>query len=259
MQNFLPLTVLIILLACTTVNSQPKFYFSPQDTILVDPGATTTLEIRVVDFTEIVEARFSIRWDPAVSDLIELTDTHPNLNVAPENYTINNDEGYLTFALGSYDAVSCDNPAASLPDSALFFIASFTGLEGTTDVYFTDDPTGLFFTRMSTCPLDILCFCIDTAQIQVNPMPTSSSLALKEEPATAIVPNPSGGWLTLVAPKDRSLPVSVRIVDSGGKEWAHIDRPTSFLVDGRGLIPGFYYIIVLWKDGRQEVLPVVRL
>ncbi|MCB0705241.1 MAG: T9SS type A sorting domain-containing protein [Saprospiraceae bacterium] len=257
MRKILLLVVCAVLFASTMVHAQPTFYFAPEDTLTINSGETSSLEIRTLDFTLLQEIRFSVRWDPDVTELLEFTDLHPDMDIAPEAFMINNEAGYFTLSWRAYNDYDCESLGISLPDSSTLFSLNFLGVEGISDVAFSNDPTGIYVTRVNACPLDISCNHSSVGHIKVLGMPTSEFSLSEKQAATGVFPNPSDGLLRLDIPDDRSLPASIRIIDSRGIEWLQIKQTRTPILDVSQLAPGLYFVELQWENNRREVLQVL--
>jgi gliding motility-associated-like protein len=171
MKRLLPLLVFFIaVVGLTKVYAQPTVYIFPEFD-LITAGETSCVEFRTADFTDILEMRFSVRWDP---DNILFTGVTPgSLNPNVTNLDLSDfdisqvDEGILTFIWKSEDVPDGDCPDNStgvtlFPDDQVLFELCFEGITGYSTVEITGDPEPIFVTREGSCPQDIMCFCNTT-------------------------------------------------------------------------------------------------
>lgn len=91
-------SALFFFLAATAL-AQPTVYLTP-DLVEVQTGDEFCLEFRTLDFTDLQEMRFSVRWDPEVVTLTDIPagSLNPNVaNLSIDDFTYDNDAGYLVF------------------------------------------------------------------------------------------------------------------------------------------------------------------
>lgn len=169
------LTWSFFLLGFTQLAAQPSLLIE-QDFVLVDEGDEACLSFTVLDFTDIVEVRFSVRWDPEVVTMQPINPASFNpamTNLTVADFVIDNDEGYFTFIWKSDDNVACPQNPVTLQDNEAMFEACFVGINGYTDVEISNDPEPVQVVRVNSCPIDI-CFgdcTLGTSFIAVNNQP----------------------------------------------------------------------------------------
>ncbi|MBR9920671.1 MAG: T9SS type A sorting domain-containing protein [Bacteroidetes bacterium] len=255
MKKFLLAVVCTLVLFLTYTHAQPTFYFAPEDTVQVNSEESSTIEIRTRDYTDLLEVRFTVRWTPGVIQVDSISDIHANLDYPADFFVIDNDAGYFTFSWQEYSTLLCNEPTATVPDSAAIFTVNFTGIEGITEIYFDDNPTEMFMTRTTACPANISCFCNSTGTIKVEGMPVSQS-KLEPQTKTTLSPNPSEGPIQLTIPEGMALPKSIQVFSAQGEMKISLKQPSSTFLDASTLSPGLYFIELKWAN-RKEILKVV--
>ena len=173
------LTLLVFVLALLGAGkalAQPTVYVFP-DFVQIDAGDETCVEFRTVDFTDIQEMRFSVRWDPEAVTLTNipvgsLNASMPNLDIG--DFTFDNVEGYLIFTWKIEDVPGCPGTAVTLPDEDVLFELCFQGITGYSEITITDDPEPVYVTRLNSCPQNIGLFmgggfiAVDNKPITIN-------------------------------------------------------------------------------------------
>lgn len=152
--------------------AQPTVYVDP-DFVLIDSTETTCVAFKTVDFTDIQEMRFTVRWNASALDLVDIpiASLNPSLtNLDISDFTIDQDEGYVIFTWKVQDIPGCPSTAVTLPDDVTLFELCFLGVQGYSEIEITDDPEDIYVTRLNSCPLDIGLF-IDNGFIAVDNQP----------------------------------------------------------------------------------------
>ena len=164
MKNISFLPVLSFLCMAQLAMAQPTFYLSP-DTLLVNQNDKACFEVKTRDFTELLTASFTIRWDTAVANGAEVTPTslHPELtNLTVADFEVNNGEGYLTFDWSNGVDCATANPSQGVtlvPDHQVLFEICFdaVGNNGSqTEIYFSDDPMDIAAQRVNANCVNIM-------------------------------------------------------------------------------------------------------
>ena len=119
------------------VTAQPTI-FTPTET--VEPGASISIDVSVVDFEDIVGMQFSVNWDSAVLQFENVS----NFNALPDYSAAN--FGTNSTHLGKLSTLWVDSQlyGISLNDSSILFTIVFTvmGTDNTTSlISISDDPT----------------------------------------------------------------------------------------------------------------------
>ncbi len=158
MKKLFPLLVLLIsMTTAVKLYAQPTVYMNP-DFVLVNSSASDCIQFRTLDFTDIQEMNFSVRWDPTVITNVNVPPASILPVLAP-NLTINIDEaeGYLTFEWKVNDQPGCppNTESLTLADESVLFEFCFEGVSGHTELLIGDDPVETYVTRANSCPYNI--------------------------------------------------------------------------------------------------------
>ncbi len=158
MKKLFPLLVLLFSLgSAVKLYAQPTVYMDA-NFVLVDSAQADCIQFKTLDFTDIQEMNFSVRWDPSVITNVNVPPGSINPSMAANAIiTINEAEGFLTFKWKVNDLPGCppNTESLTLPDQAVLFDFCFEGVNGYTDVTIGDDPEPIYVTRANACPLDI--------------------------------------------------------------------------------------------------------
>ena len=151
-------SALFFFLAATAL-AQPTVYLTP-DLVEVQTGDEFCLEFRTLDFTDLQEMRFSVRWDPEVVTLTDIPagSLNPNVaNLSIDDFTYDNDAGYLVFDWKVVETPPCPSAddVATLADGEVLFELCFGGLYGFTEVTIGNEPESIYVTRLNSCPQNI--------------------------------------------------------------------------------------------------------
>lgn len=118
------------------------------------PGDTICIEITVDNLVDVTNAQFTLNWDPAVLDFVEVTNLNTTLpaldNGAFNTSAMVTGQGQLPFAWADFFGAS-----NSLPDGAVLFEACFEvigTLGQTTDISFGNVPTPIQVGNISNTP-----------------------------------------------------------------------------------------------------------
>lgn len=133
----LPLVILAFLcLGNYSALAQPVFNLNGET---VCENSTTTIDITVAEFTDIISSQFTIRWDPNVMQIMDVTNINAAFGTDIQLGTYTNESDKLTVswfdnALGGI----------TLPEDDVFFTLNFEVVGGNSSVSmlsFSDDPT----------------------------------------------------------------------------------------------------------------------
>ena len=256
MKNRLLFIWLILFSFSLTLQSQPTIAPGPE-TQTVLSGEAAAIPFKTLDFTDILLVEFIVEWDPEVVHLDSeepFADFNPLLNLTGAEFLVDSAGGSFIFVwvLGELTDPCGPNSSVTIPDEEVLFTANFVGITGSTEVLIFDSPTGPYITRFSACPVNIGCFCDQTATINVEGEPSSTFAggALASAPIT-LFPNPSSHSFQLQWPDQLPEAERLQILDVHGKVfWDGTFRPnrswpTEFLP------AGLYFIRLLWKDGQS--------
>lgn len=159
MNRLLPLFFLGVALfvSLNKAYAQPTVFVDP-DFILIDSLEQTCVAFKTVDFTDIQEMRFTVRWNASALELVDIpvASLNPNLtNLDISDFTIDQAEGYVIFTWKVQDIPGCPSTAVTLADDVTLFELCFEGVQGYSEIEITDDPEDIYVTRLNSCPLDI--------------------------------------------------------------------------------------------------------
>ncbi len=158
MKKLFPLLVLLFgLSSAVKLYAQPTVYMDA-DFVLVDSAQADCIQFKTLDFTDLQEMNFSVRWDPSVITNVNVPpgSIHPSM-AANAIITIDETEGYLIFKWKINNLPGCppNSESLTLPDQAVLFDFCFEGVNGYTDVTISEDPEPIYVTRANICPMDI--------------------------------------------------------------------------------------------------------
>ncbi len=174
MKKLLPLLVLLIsITTAVKLYAQPTVYLDA-NFVLVDSGQSDCIQFRTLDFTDIQEMKFSVRWDPDVISSPVVNNILPALDngTTSLNIVIDEVEGYMTFDWKINQDPGCppNTESLTLADHTVLFDFCFTGEAGHTYITMGDDPLESYVTRANACPLNIGLF-TDEGFIAVKYLP----------------------------------------------------------------------------------------
>lgn len=254
------LTFLFLLFFTAQAFAQPKLYFSV-DTTVFSTGEIATLDLQANEFNRLQEMRFSLRWNPDVLQVdpaTAFTNFHPDLNIDPDNFIVNNQEGYFTFAWREEQGFSCNYDELDLPDGSVLFSISFTGaMGGSSEIYITDEPAEIYLTNLTSCPINIFCNCLDAHSFVEFLEDPSAQRDLSAQGLITIFPNPAESVLHWSVTKKQRLQI-VRIVDLFGKEWGTLISPTGNTLNISHLPAGYYLLELSWVNGQTAHQPFIK-
>ena len=140
MSKSIPGLLLFLFLAFSSRAEQPIFNISSAE---ANPGEIIEIDFHVDNFTNLILAQFSINWDPAVLEFVQVRNINADVNGLSESGSFNLvdfiDEGKIPFVW--FEPTT--NPE-SIPDGALFFTLAFEVIGApcqSTLVAITGDPT----------------------------------------------------------------------------------------------------------------------
>jgi gliding motility-associated-like protein len=173
MNRLLPL-LLLLGLSFVGVNkawAQPTVSVDP-DFQLVNTGDQLCLDFPTLDFTDLQEMRFTIRFNPdvvQVANIGNLNGMMTGLDIG--DFTIDNVEGYIIFDWKVEEVPGCPSGFVTLDDDEILFDVCFDAIStGYTEIEITDDPEPIYVTRLNSCPLNIGMF-VDDGFIAVDNNP----------------------------------------------------------------------------------------
>ncbi|MEM1220403.1 MAG: T9SS type A sorting domain-containing protein, partial [Bacteroidota bacterium] len=182
------------------------------------------------------------------------TDFHPSLELTDANFLIDQAGGSFLFV---WAFAELTNPCAAsssltIPDEEDLFTVHFVGITGNTEVFIFDSPLEPYITRFSACPVNIGCFCTQTATITVEGEPSSvfGGRSMNAAPIT-LFPNPASQSFQLQWPDQVPNAERLQILDVHGKVfWDDVFR-LDHLWSTEGMPAGLYFIRLLWNDGQS--------
>ena len=251
------LFIWLILFSCSlSLQAQPTIAPGPE-TQTVLSGDAATVPFKTLDFTDILFVEFIVEWDPAVAYLDPVqpfSDFNPLLNLTGTEFLVDSAGGSFIFIWAFGDLTDPCGPSTSvtITDEELLFTANFVGITGSTEVLIFDSPVGPYITRFSACPVNIGCFCDQTAIINVEGEPSSvlDGRSMNAAPIT-IFPNPTSQSFQLQWPGAVPNAERLQILDVHGK----VVWDDAFRLDHRwsteGMPAGLYFIRLLWNDGQS--------
>ncbi len=145
-------------LAINLALAQPTFTIAPPK-IVTMTGQTVCVSVNVVDFTDIIATKFSIRWDSSVLSspmVMGLNASVTGLDMG--DIVVNAANGYLTFNWSNGLPCQTAQTGVTLPDGASLFQICFTanGQYGKhTPVKITNSPMDRYVTRINSNCNDI--------------------------------------------------------------------------------------------------------
>jgi len=157
--------------------AQPTVYIEP-DFVLIDSLEQTCIEFKTMDFTDLQEMRFTVRYNPEAVTLVDIPPASLNplmtgLDIG--DFFIDAVEGYVIFTWKVEDIPGCPPTDVTLADESVLFALCFEGIEGYSEITITDDPEDIYVTRLNSCPLDIGMF-IDNGFIAVDNQPLTVNI-----------------------------------------------------------------------------------
>lgn len=174
MKRHLRLIVLgLALLGMQKVIAQPTVFADPSF-IFINTGDNACIEFKVLDFTDIQEMRFSIRWNPNTIENVTVTPASLNASMPGldlSDITIDEVDGSLVFIWKVENVPGCPTSDVTLPDNDVLFELCFDGVIGYTEMEIGDDPEPIYVTRTNSCPLNINLFTSTEIFIAVNNLP----------------------------------------------------------------------------------------
>ena len=114
-------------------------------TIDGEEGSTVCIPVTVTDFTDIASLQFSLEWDPAVLEYVELANTDA-LGITGGNVNdMNKDNGSLTIAWTDPNAAGVTLADGTTIFEMCFIVRGAVGTSGT--ISFSDNPTPQLFSN----------------------------------------------------------------------------------------------------------------
>ena len=164
------------------------------------PGIDSfTVDITTKNFTNMLAAQFSITWDSSKFRVVSSINHHPALNLASDNFYINQERGRMGFIWSEANPVT-------LPDDAKLFslrVVPLVNPVGSSQIEFGEDPVEYYFQNGDGEEVNVI---VSSGNISV-----ATSRQLEDE--FLLYPNPNSGTFQILGLDGH---VELEVIDSRG-------------------------------------------